>query len=220
MSCKMETFATSYLMSNCPLRFSTATSYIAKVILLLTLVWVAAFSTETHANDWPHWRGPQRNGLVDDASGFQDGKPWPGPALWQLEIGEGASAPVVIGDRIYAMGWEGGQDHLVALDASTGKEVWTVSYTSPRYGRLATGDQGLYSGPTSAIEFDPDSQLLFTLSCDGSLRAWDTEGELQWHHELHEEFSVLQRPKVGRSGHRDYGFTTSPCVWNDWLIVV
>ena len=40
-------------------------------------------------------------------------------------------------------------------------------YDSPRFGRLAEGDQGLYSGPTSTPEFDAASGLLFTLSCDG-----------------------------------------------------
>lgn len=36
---------------------------------------------------------------------------------------------------------------------------------------------------------------------------------------LYDTFGVPQRPKVGRSGRRDYGYTSSPLVVNDWLIV-
>ena len=102
-----------------------------------------------------------------------------------------------------------------------GRERWRQEYPSPRYGRLAEGDQGLYSGATSTPEFDAQTGFLITLGIDGDLRAWNTQGDgqLVWKRQLYEEFDVPKRPRVGRSGHRDYGFTSSPLVLGDWVIV-
>ena len=70
----------------------------------------------------------------------------------------------MVGDRLYVMGWSGGQDALLCLDAATGREVWRQTYPAKPYGRHATGDEGWYKGVSSTPEFDPASGLLFTLS--------------------------------------------------------
>jgi outer membrane protein assembly factor BamB len=63
--------------------------------------------------------------------------------------------------------------------------------------------------------------MLYTLGVDGDLHCWDTgrDGNKVWHINLNEQFDVPRRPKVGRSGHRDYGYTSSPLVFENWLIV-
>ncbi len=119
------------------------------------------------------------------------------------------------------MGWQNGKDRLVCLDAGTGKPLWNVSYNCPRYGRHATGDQGLYSGPTATPEYDEKIGYLYTLSTDGDLNCYNTKanGRKIWGLNLYEKYHVPQRPKVNRSGRRDYGYTSSPLVHNDWVIV-
>jgi outer membrane protein assembly factor BamB len=119
------------------------------------------------------------------------------------------------------MGWRDEQDSVYCLQASNGQEIWSVSYKCPRYGRQATGDQGLYGGPTSTPEYDGDTGLLYTLSCDGDLKCWDTtqRGREIWNVNLYDRYQVQQRPQIGRSGRRDYGYTTSPLVYQDWVIV-
>lgn len=188
---------------------------------LRAITLVLALATSALAADWPHWRGPNRNGVTPESSGWDEGR-WPlTNELWRAEVGEGSSSPVVADGRLYSLSWRDGRDVVRCLEAESGKPLWEQSYACPRYGRKATGDQGIYSGPSSTPEFDRDSGLLFTLSVDGDLHAWDTrsEGAKVWGINLYETYDVPRRPKVGRSGLRDYGFTSSPLVIGDHLIV-
>jgi hypothetical protein len=138
----------------------------------LTILLVASASAT--AGDWPHWRGPQRNGIVEENSGWKDGRWADEKPIWGAKVGEGSTSPLIVGGRLYVMGWESGEDHVRCLDAKTGKVIWTVSYKCPQYARHATGDQSAYSGPTSTPEYGTDTGYLYTLSCDGDLNCWDT----------------------------------------------
>lgn len=186
-------------------------------------LWAAAVIAPTWviAGDWPHWRGPDRNDAIDEASDG-DADKWKDAApAWSAQVGEGSSSPIVVGDRLYAFGWKDDKDHVTCLDADSGRELWQSSYSAPQYARLARGDEGLYSGPCSTLEFDTNSGLLFSLSSDGDLNCWNTEeqGQNVWRKNLYDEYHAPVRPKVGRSGHRDYGYTSSPLVQGDLVIV-
>ncbi|MEX0712581.1 MAG: PQQ-binding-like beta-propeller repeat protein, partial [Pirellulales bacterium] len=173
------------------------------------------------AEDWPHWRGPQRNGVVAEHSGFKGGE-WPaGEAAWNKNVGEGSSSPLVVAGRLYTMGWRDGRDTVLCLDAATGNEIWHQSYPCPRFGRRAMGDEGLYSGPQSTPEYDAATRLLYTLSIDGDLNCWDTasQGRKVWGLNLYQQYDVPRRPQHRRSGHRDYGYTTAALAQGEWLIV-
>lgn len=173
--------------------------------------------------DWPHWRGPARNGIATEASGWT-GAAWPrGEAAWKLNVGEGSGAPVVAGGRVYVLGWSGSQDHLRCLEAASGKTVWEQAYSCPRYGRVATGDQNMYSGPSTCPELDERTGLLYTLSTDGDLNCWDTRsaGRKRWGLNLYEKYGVKQRPvaTARKNTLRDYGYTSAPLVFGDWVVV-
>lgn len=187
------------------------------VILVALGLWPAIRAV---AGDWPHWRGVTRNGVVAEDSGWERSA-WPPQESWRRNVGEGSSSPLVVGGRMYVLGWREQQDVVTCLDAATGEELWKVSYRCPRYGRRATGDEGLYSGPSSTPEFDADTGWLFTLSTDGDLQCWDARqtGRRVWGFNLYERYEAVRRPRVGRSGQRDYGYTSSPLVLGEVLIV-
>jgi outer membrane protein assembly factor BamB len=174
------------------------------------------------AADWPHWRGPSRDDTTREPSGW-DGKNWLGKELWRKDVGLGCGSPLVIDGRLYTTGWAAQRETLYCLDAATGRELWTQSYAAPRFGRHATGDQGIYAGPTATPEFDAETGRLYTLGGDGELTCWDTKdkGRSIWRVNLYEQFQVAQRPNVGSSDRmlRDYGYTSSPLVHKDWLLV-
>ena len=173
--------------------------------------------------DWPHWRGPERNDISAESSAWKEGVPWIKSELWKASVGEGSSAPVVIGRRVYFTGWTNDQDKLTCLDLDTGTEVWHATYPSPRYGRFALGDQGLYSGACSTPEYDPATGLLFTLGTDGDLIAWDTKqaGKKTWALNLYDRYGAERRPEVAKrkKTRRDYGYVSSPLVIENQLIV-
>lgn len=173
------------------------------------------------ADDWPHWRGPQRNDVSREPSGWERGAWPPGEPVWVGKVGAGASAPVVVGERLYVLGSADGRDTVRCLEAASGRELWNQSYACPEYGRHSYGDQGLYSGSSASPEYDPETGCLVTLSVDGDLCCWDTQrkGREVWRLNFYDAYQVGQRPIVGpRRQLRDYGYTTAPLVYGPWVI--
>lgn len=187
----------------------------------LWLPLLLAMSGLVTAADWPHWRGPARDGITTEDSGWTGGAWLAEKPAWTANVGEGASGPLAIGGRVYTLGWSGGKDILRCLNAADGAPLWSVNYKCPRYGRFHLGDEGLYSGPSSTPEYDPATKRLYTLSADGDLNCWDTaaEGKRAWGRNLYDDYSVGRRPHLGRGQQRDYGYTSSPLVHEDLLLV-
>ncbi|MDP7273924.1 MAG: PQQ-binding-like beta-propeller repeat protein [Planctomycetaceae bacterium] len=98
---------------------------------LATLLALAAISGTTTADDWPQWGGPQRD-LVWREKGIVRTLPTKGllPRVWSTPIGEGYSGPAVAGNRVYITDFlpDSRQERIHALDAATGKIIWTHSY--------------------------------------------------------------------------------------------
>lgn len=177
--------------------------------------------------DWPQWRGQNRNDITSESSGWPDS--WPPKQLWSKNVGQGCTSPIIVGKQLYVMGWQGegnlkknpiGTDTVYCLDVTTGEGLWKQTYPCRYQGRLRTGDLGRYGGASSTPAFDPQTGYLYTLSLDGDFRCWDTNqsGKLVWAMNFYDEYNVPQRPNVGR-GKRDYGFTSSPLVQGDLVIV-
>ncbi len=184
-------------------------------------VGVLAVSGLTMADDWPHWRGPSRNGTIKEPSHFSGGDWLPRQPAWSRSLGVGSTSPLVAAGKLYVMGHDGRRDNVYCVDAASGKDVWKASYDSPAYGRHSDGDKGFYAGPCSTPEFDESTGFLYTLGIDGELNCWSTRdaGRQVWGLNLYQRYAVPMRPRVGRSGRRDYGYTSSPLVHGDTLIV-
>jgi outer membrane protein assembly factor BamB len=98
------------------------------------------------AQDWPQWRGPNRdNHLV----GFTPPKTWPKSLTikWTVPVGIGESSPVMVGDKIYVFARQGGEEVTWCLDAATGKEVWKDKYETAAVKSPANQFPGTRSTP-------------------------------------------------------------------------
>lgn len=161
--------------------------------------------------------------MTTEVSGWKEGAAWPGPEQWHVSVGEGSTSPIVAEGRLYTLGWKGGQDQVVCLDAVTGREVWRQVYPSPKYGRFAMGDQNFYAGPSGTPEYDEQTGFLYTLSIDGTLSCWDTraDGKRVWALNFYDQYQGMQRPQATKRGgtHRDYGVTGSPLVMGEVVII-
>jgi outer membrane protein assembly factor BamB len=177
-----------------------------------------------HAADWPHWRGPNRDGKSTESSHFNS-KAWPLTyPIWEANAGIGCSSMVVNAKgEMFTLGWSGGKDTLSCLNAATGRVKWKQSYPALDYARFSKGDKGFYRGPSSTPEFDPATGRLFTLGLDGDLQCWDTtrKGERVWSLNLYQQFGAPVRPQVTDHprSHRDYGYPNSPVLHGDTLLV-
>jgi outer membrane protein assembly factor BamB len=198
-----------------------------RAALLVTTAALVLFAAPAPGADWPHWRGPDRNGITPESSGYPGA--WPPKRLWATNVGVGCTSPVIAGGRLYVMGWHGsdrshsrpgGRDVVRCLDARSGKELWKQSYPARYQSRLRTGDTSAYGGPSSTPSYDPETGYLYTLSVDGDLRCWNAKagGKGVWGVNLHDVFKVPQRPDTG-AGVRDYGFSGSPLVLGKHLVV-
>jgi len=185
---------------------------------------LAAVASSSIAADWPHWRGPARNAITPESSGWPSG--WPPKRLWGRNVGKGCTSPIIVGGKLYVMGWTGGSrrgrgtDFLYCFDARSGRELWKQSYPSPYHGRVRAGDLGAYGGPSSTPSYDRSTGYLYTISNDGDLRCWDAKqrGRPVWAKNLYDDYKAPQRPYVG-GGRRDYGYPTSALIRGGLVMV-
>jgi outer membrane protein assembly factor BamB len=150
------------------------------------LVGVGVFGLSGLANgeDWPQWRGPQRNGISQETGLLRQ---WPkeGPKLlWQVaDIGSAYSTPAVAGERIYLLTSRGKYtEFAVALNAIDGAQIWArqlgkASQKGPPY-------PGARSTPTV------DGDVLYALGSDGELACLETgTGKPRWQKNLRSDFA-------------------------------
>jgi len=185
----------------------------------LVLAWAGAMmlaAGAARAADWPSWRGPDRTDISAEDSGWKAGGWPPAAAAWWKDVGAGENSPVVGGGRVFVLGRAGGADNVYCLDPATGNEVWKQTYPSRGRSRFATGDEGAYiEGTISTPSYDAQTGYLFSLGVDGELNCWNTaqKGAKVWGFNLFDTFRVGRR-----SGNRDYGYTSSPLVYGDWVV--
>ena len=104
------------------MKFTQHTACIILVFVLALMV-----SEPALAQDWPQWRGPNRDGVV---TSFREPTSWPESLNqeWKVEVGFGYATPILVGDRIYMHARQDEDEVMIALDAATGDVIWQTSY--------------------------------------------------------------------------------------------
>jgi outer membrane protein assembly factor BamB len=119
------------------------TSVLAGCVLLFSV-------TCANAQDWPQWRGPERDNKV---TGFMPPKAWPKDLTkkWRIPLEVADASPVLVGDKIYVFTRKGSDEVLMCLNADNGEVVWQDKYKAPTVTRPASGFPGgpQHSGPRS-----------------------------------------------------------------------
>ncbi|HEX7898378.1 MAG TPA: PQQ-binding-like beta-propeller repeat protein [Planctomycetota bacterium] len=153
------------------------------------------------ADDWPNWRGPNRDGV----SAEKDLPTAWGPEtniLWKLPLPAAAgSTPVVVRDRIYLTSPSADGDRLLLICAGTdGKVRWEK-----------TVSDGLKSAKNVASASpSADGQHVWAYSGNGDLVCFTADGAEVWRANLQ---NVYGRFKLG------FGMTTTPLVHEGVLYV-
>jgi outer membrane protein assembly factor BamB len=96
---------------------------------LLAFVATVALSALALGNDWPQFRGPQRDD-VSRETGLLHKWPAGGPrVLWTTEVCQGYAAAAIYGGRVYFedYGRESKEWYLRCLDLAGGQELWRYS---------------------------------------------------------------------------------------------
>lgn len=155
------------------------------------------------ADDWPHWRGPARNGISAE-TGWLDRWPEGGPTvLWKAEIGTGFSSFAVAGGRCYTTGHADEKDTVFCFDAETGRLLWKHSYPAE------LGDNFFEGGTTATPTVE--GGRVYTLSRWGDALCFEAAtGKVVWSRNVQKE-----------TGARipDWGYSGSPVPFENLLLL-
>jgi outer membrane protein assembly factor BamB len=131
-------------------------------------------ATAAHAQNWPQWRGPNRDGKAAD---FKAPANWPAELTnkWQVEVGDGVATPALADGKLYVFTRQDGKEILRCIDATSHEELWQESYET----QGATGGAGRFPGPRSSPTV-VDGKVI-TLGLRGALICRDTaNGKVLW----------------------------------------
>lgn len=131
-------------------------------------------STLIFAQDWPQWRGPNRDGKV---TGFVAPQNWPQELTqsWRVTVGSGDATPAMAGEKLYVFARQGEDEVTLCLDAATGDELWRNSYAA----QAVTGPGIRHPGPRSSPAVAEGKVV--TLGVGGILSCLDAAtGEVVW----------------------------------------
>ena len=188
--------------------------YLIAVLSLVTL--------EASADDWPQYRGPNRNAISNEKGLRASWPPEGPPLLWTFtSAGIGYAGPAVVGDRLFLSGGRGDAEFVFALDLKnvadrTPKELWSV-----RIGPLFTWKGNNWNaGPN--VTPTVDGELLYALGGGGDLVCVETaSGKERWRKSLPRDLGGEVNPIGGGAADPTplgWGYAGAPLADGDKLI--
>ena len=187
--------------------------------LLVATTWTVA---EVSAENWPHWRGPRRDGSSAE-SGLPTRWSTTEGVKWKLALPTwSGSTPVIWGDRIFLSTASGGERAegrfgrqetgdldpeaqrlaLWCVDRAAGTLLWKRD--------LGGGNLQLYKHNMSSPSPVTDGKQVFVLTGTGIVRAFDFEGTELWSRDLQADY--------GEFG-LNWGYASSPLLYEGQLYV-
>jgi outer membrane protein assembly factor BamB len=184
--------------------------------LLLIFLIIVLPSANLIADDWEQWMGPKRDGVYRE-SGIIESIPESGlPIKWRTSIGGGYAGPAVADGRVFVFDYVKrsgevvndpgeraklqGDERLLALDAATGKVLWTHKYNCPY-------SISYPAGPRCTPTVDEDR--VYILGSEGDLKCLNVkDGDVVW---------ALNLPKKFGCEVPIWGFSSHPLIDGDLL---
>ena len=176
-------------------------SVIAVIVVAACGVEAAA---QTNGQGWARWRGANFDGTANTGKNIFS-RPFSLRVRWRKPIGAGYSGVAVSEGHAVTMASDGKKDYLISLSSDTGKENWRVALAA-----AFPGKDGSTGGPVSTPTID--AGVAYGLGPFGELVAVQLRtGKELWRRQIAKELGA-EVPH--------WGFTTSPLVTGDMLIVM
>jgi outer membrane protein assembly factor BamB len=182
--------------------------------LLVALLAAVASAADPPAKpdplDWPHWRGPEMNGISREKGIVGTWSPDGENLLWKKTEYGTRSTPICMRGKLYFLcrnfpesTKEG--EKVVCLDAATGEKIWenpfNVFLTDAPSDRIGW----------SCVVGDPETGNVFALGICGYFQCIDGQtGKTLWSHPMSEEYGMI---------HTYGGRTNMPTVFEDVVII-
>ncbi|MEO6036170.1 MAG: PQQ-binding-like beta-propeller repeat protein, partial [Verrucomicrobiota bacterium] len=180
----------------------------AKARLTIALVFLLGFGTR--AEDWPQWRGPNRDNAWNEKGVL---KTFPADGLkirWRAPVGPGWSSPVVANDRVFLTdmrldkprAWE----RIQCFKEKTGKRVWSRESELVYPEWAFNQENGGGPAATPIVE----KGRIYSLGRNGQVDCLDAKnGKVIWEIQLGRKYEI-----------RELQCRASPLIEGNLLIVV
>ena len=153
-------------------------------VLLLCINSQLAFS-----QDWPQWRGIDRDGIIAKAITPSDEAP---TLTWTQDIAGGYCGPTVADGKVYVMDRvaEPKQiERVHCFDLSTGENVWTHQYDA------AYGGIGYPAGPRASVTIHDGKA--YSIGSTGHAFCFDAaNGEIIWEVDFNEQYKIVANKRM------------------------
>ncbi|MFT5409269.1 MAG: outer membrane protein assembly factor BamB [Verrucomicrobiales bacterium] len=150
-------------------------------LLLCSIFGLAAYGTAS-ADNWPQWRGPAGNGVVEGGA-FPSKLSLEKNLQWSETLpGKGSSTPAVYDGKIFLTVPIDDQDSILCYSME-GKELWTKVLGKDRKGQRVHKN-GSTSNPSPLV----DADHVFVYFQSGRLAALTHDGEKKWEVNLQEKW--------------------------------
>jgi len=172
-------------------------------ILLLLL---GMIHLNCHPQDWPDWRGKNRDATLESAGMIDKFKSGVIEIKWSTPIGPGYSAPTISKGLVYVTDRPerpAQTERVLCFDEQTGEQIWVYQYD------CVYENVGYPAGPrTSVVIKDGKAYSLGTM---GHLFCFDAQtGRVLWKKELNTEYEVNMPI---------WGLASTPLVVDEKIIV-
>ena len=182
------------------------TNYLAIAFTLLLHGFVCL--GQEQGEDWPQWRGPNRDGIIWEAN-------WPSSLdeghlnlLWRVELEPGYPGPIISGDRVFVAETKNKETEIVrALDRHTGEELWRAEWP----GAMSVIFIGKRNGDWIRATPATDGRSVFVAGMREVLVCLDAEsGEERWR---------IDFPEKYETDLPSFGGVCSPLLYGDHIYI-
>ncbi|NUQ62959.1 MAG: PQQ-like beta-propeller repeat protein [Pirellulales bacterium] len=172
----------------------------------LIVLWAAHIIHPVFAQEWPQWRGPNRDGVWTETGVVDKFDSAEVPLKWRVQVSSGYSGPTVATGRVYVTDrvTEPKEiERVHCFDWQTGRQIWSHTYD------CAYGSIGYQAGPRASVLVE--NGRAYSLGAAGHLFAFDAAGgKVLWSRDLKAEYKI--RMPI-------WGIAASPVIEEDLLLV-
>lgn len=142
--------------------------------------------TAVSAQDWPDWRGKNRDGAWNEEGIVTRFSQNQIPLKWRVAVGPGYSGPTVAGGKVYLTDRPDphtDKERVLCFDAATGAPVWSYAY------ECSYQTVQYPSGPRASVVISDGKA--YSLGTMGHLCCFNaSSGKLLWKKDLNTEYNI------------------------------
>lgn len=170
------------------------------LVLICSLVANAFIAIDPASSaGWSSFRGPNASGVSTEQNKLPADLAAPTALKWKIEVPEGHSSPIVVGDAIFLTGFEQGRLSTLCYDRATGNLRWRRDVETPTF------EKSYQHGPATPTPVS-DGKHVFSIFGSFGVLAYDFSGTELWR-----QVRPVQKNM--------FGSASSPTIINDKLII-